>query len=381
MSLILDDATHSSNIECRSPGSGCCTHPVICRFGWQFLLILTGAAFAAGCHRAAIYAPGQLPAECLATTIHSAQRLDLTRLSQAAVDSQEIFPGDLLQVSIVTGLETAEQPDWPPVRVSEQGTIELPLVGSIKVAGLNLDQAEKLVRAESIQRGYYQSPQVSVSMAERRRNCVTVTGAVKEPGVKELTAPGCDLFAAIVAAGGLTDDASTLVEVRQQAQTTEDTHSVNRQVSFAEPSTDQLSEQIDLANPGLARRNLRLRDGAVVMVHPRPNRTVQVIGLVREPQQLKMPDDQEMRLLDAVAQAGGLTLQVANKVRVIRRVPGRNEPVVIQTTIRAAKSSGSSNLLLAAGDVVSVEETPLTFSVEMLRSFIRFGFSSSIPGF
>jgi hypothetical protein len=35
---------------------------------------------------------------------------------------------------------------------------------------------------------------------------------------------------------------------------------------------------------------------------------------------------------------------------------------------------------LAPGDVVSVEETPLTFTVGTIQSFVRFGFSSAIPG-
>jgi hypothetical protein len=38
-------------------------------------------------------------------------------------------------------------------------------------------------------------------------------------------------------------------------------------------------------------------------------------------------------------------------------------------------------LLLAAGDVVSIEETPLTFTVGTIQSFVRFGFTSAIPGF
>ena len=79
---------------------------------------------------------------------------------------------------------------------------------------------------------------------------------------------------------------------------------------------------------------------------------------------------------------GGIEAALAgsNKVRIIRQVPGQAEPVVIQTSIRNAKLQAAANVRLAAGDVVSVEETPATFTVEMLRSFIRFGFSSTIPG-
>ena len=41
---------------------------------------------------------------------------------------------------------------------------------------------------------------------------------------------------------------------------------------------------------------------------------------------------------------------------------------------------GSENIRLAAGDVVSVEETPTTFVVGTIREFVGFGFSAAIPG-
>ena len=79
--------------------------------------------------------------------------------------------------------------------------------------------------------------------------------------------------------------------------------------------------------------------------------------------------------------AGGRKLSIADKVHVIRQVPNQQEPVVINASVSSAKRDTSSNIRLAAGDVISVEETPTTFVVGTIREFIRFGFSSSIPGF
>jgi hypothetical protein len=66
---------------------------------------------------------------------------------------------------------------------------------------------------------------------------------------------------------------------------------------------------------------------------------------------------------------------------VIRQIPNRAEPVVIEASIREAKQDGPANIRLAAGDVVSVEETAVTFLVGTVREFVRFGFTSAIPGF
>ena len=342
-------------------------------------LLVLAIAFG-GCRQGLVYSPSRLPPEYLASQTHSVQRLNLSRFARTGSNSQQIFPGDLLEVTIATGLETDEQSESRPIRVNDQGTVDLPLVGPVVVAGLELDAAEQRIRAESIKRAVYRAPSVSVALVRRRMNRVTVVGAVKEPGIKELPASDCDLFAALVAAGGLADNASTLVEVRRASPADPGT-SLASYPGTPPVVPAEVRERIDLAELEQSERDSTVVDGSVVMVMQQPVRTVQVIGLVNKPSQIDMPPDRDMRLLDAIAQAGGLTLQVANKVHVIRNAPGKDVPVVIATTIRDAKSRGDANVLLAAGDVVSVEETPTTFTVELLRSFIRFGFTSSIPGF
>ena len=79
--------------------------------------------------------------------------------------------------------------------------------------------------------------------------------------------------------------------------------------------------------------------------------------------------------------AGGLRLEIADKVHIMRTPPNSTESIIIQVSIRDAKRDGASNVRLAAGDIVSVEETPVTFVVGTIRDFVRFGFTSGIPGF
>ena len=74
-------------------------------------------------------------------------------------------------------------------------------------------------------------------------------------------------------------------------------------------------------------------------------------------------------------------MQVANDVRVIRRLPSQQEPIVIDVSVSEAKANGDANLRLAPGDLVSVEETALTATLGAMKSFIRFGMSSTIPLF
>ena len=55
--------------------------------------------------------------------------------------------------------------------------------------------------------------------------------------------------------------------------------------------------------------------------------------------------------------------------------------MMIDVSVRDAKADGDANLRLAPGDLVSVEETPVTAVLDTLKSFIRFGVSSSVPLF
>ena len=58
--------------------------------------------------------------------------------------------------------------------------------------------------------------------------------------------------------------------------------------------------------------------------------------------------------------SAGLDSSVANKIYVIRRVPGATEAKVIRVGLNKAKFDAQENIRLAAGDVVSVEQTLAT---------------------
>jgi polysaccharide export outer membrane protein len=107
---------------------------------------------------------------------------------------------------------------------------------------------------------------------------------------------------------------------------------------------------------------------------------VAVLGLVTKPGTFEFPANRPLRVLDAVALAGGVSNAVADKVVVIRRPAGKPEPVNIALTIQGAKS-GPENLELQPGDTVSVERTPATVVVDIVQTFFRVGFSAAFPTF
>ena len=106
-----------------------------------------------------------------------------------------IGPNDLLEIDVygVTELKRT-------VRVNSTGLVSLPLIGTIKVAGLTAQEAEAAIAARYAEK-YLQDPQISVFIKEFTSQRVTIEGAVARPGIYPLTGQ-ITLLRAMALAGG-----------------------------------------------------------------------------------------------------------------------------------------------------------------------------------
>ncbi len=340
----------------------------------------------AGCHQAP-YRAASLPAEFAAPPNLGTHDLDLAQFARPTAMSDLVQVGDVLEVSISTGLEQKFLPKWT-LRVEDDGRLTVPLVGPVQLEGLALSEADRAIHRAAVERGLYRNPNVSVVLKDRRQHRIVVAGAVQRPGTYELPVGHSDLLSAIVAAGGLTDAAGTRVEVRQAPGYDSGQHDrpVTQLTSYrsgqAAPPISPPVRELDLASARhVEDADVLLGDGAVVTIREKPSQTVYVLGKVNKPGQVDVPDGQDLHLLDAIAVAGGRTVEVADKVYIVRQLPDITEPVMIQASVRAAKSDPAANLRLAPGDVVSVEETALTFTLETFQRVIRMSLGAPLTGF
>jgi polysaccharide export outer membrane protein len=371
------------------------------------VLLLTTACI--GC-QTTNYTAFNLPQEFLAPPVTPTTDINLERLVGAGDGTSLIGPGDLVQITIVSG-EGTERALPIPARVAQDGTVTVPLVGGVRVGGVDPIVAEQRIAAAAVERGIYRQPHVTLTVTEPAVNRVTVLGAVTKPGVVELPRNACDLASAIAAAGGLAKNASMQIEVMHRGgesfladetpSPAEDHQTDVRLAAYEESSpssnpelTAQASsiqpasagvagsprtKRIDLAQVGPAGpQNHKLDDADVVMVQPKELRVIHVTGLVKKPSQFEVEDDKQIRVLDAIAMAGGTTSPVADKVFVIRQMPHMTQPAVIKVSIRQAKQDGNANLLLAANDLVSVENTAATMTVDSLNRFFRIALGGSV---
>ena len=126
------------------------------------------------------------------------------------------MPGDLLEISCSDLIEETKKSAFP-VRVAEDGTIALPMLAArVMVNHSTALEAEQYIATTYASSGYIRRPQVTVRTLEHKSHTIYAQSAVKKPGAYELQTDDV-ILCAIVAAGGLTEDATHIVEVRHAA--------------------------------------------------------------------------------------------------------------------------------------------------------------------
>jgi len=355
--------------------------------GWWAVVLAALLAGMSGC-ASRMYRASALPAEYAAMPSSRLDTVDLSRLAGATGANDVIAWGDLLAMEIDPGVASVE-PRSVSVRVARDGTVGVPLIGRVAVAGMEVEQAERAIVEAARARGVYPDVFLSLRIEEARQNQITVVGAVEKPGTYALPRGSSSLLAALVTAGGLSNAASGDIEIRH----TDPRLAAPRVLQASgPPGATWASHEAVVGGAGEVVHvnllevsshsggNRALADGDVVNVVRRELPPIHVMGLVNKPGAFELSANHEVRLLDGLALAGGCSSQVADRVVIIRHPPNAESPITIEASIQKA-IDGADNLLLAPGDTVVVRQTPETVVIDILKSFIRFGISGSVPLF
>ncbi len=122
----------------------------------------------------------------------------------AKAANYKISPNDLLDISVFQ-----ENDLKSVVRVSNEGTVTLPLLKEVSVKGLTTHELSQLLQ-ERFSKGYLINPQVNVAVIEFSKRRFTVLGQVQHSGSYEiLDQQEITLPQAIAMAGGYTRLADT----------------------------------------------------------------------------------------------------------------------------------------------------------------------------
>ncbi len=207
--------------------------------------------------------------------------------------------------------------------VEADGTVKLPLIDRVKVAGLTPRRIEEAIATQLIQ-GYLKNPQVSVTVEQYKSQRVFVQGEVRLPGVYTLSGD-TTLVEVLTRAGLVTPDAGNeLILVRPP----EGRPTIG---PIGPESTEEGTEikRIDLfeLQNGSMSGNVTLRDGDTIHV-PRGEK-VYIIGHVMTTGAYTIR--RNTTVLQALALAGGVTDRGAtNRVKIRRMVDGKAKEIGVE---------------------------------------------------
>ena len=112
------------------------------------------------------------------------------------VESTTIGAGDVFSMTIV-----GEEKLPKDFRVAPDGSVDLPYIHRVQVAGLEPQEMAELIRKKLMDENILRDPSVSVDIKEYNSKRVVVLGQVQKPGSFPLT-PGFTFIQAISLAGG-----------------------------------------------------------------------------------------------------------------------------------------------------------------------------------
>jgi len=246
-----------------------------------------------------------------------------------------IGPRDLLEIKVFE-LPAFDQ----TVRVSENGTITLPLIGNVQVGGLTKEKIEKKL-AELLDK-YVKKAQVSVFIKEYQSSRVAIIGAVEKPGMYELVGRQT-LLQMISQAGGFKENAANEIYVLREGQ---------------DGNTASISIDLeDLLLNGNQKLNIPIQSNDVINIPVDRLITIYVFGEVRTPGALEVKLSQKITLLQAIAQAGGLSENASKRGITIKRKDKEGKEIRIQMNLNDIIKGKKKDIPLKEGDVVIVKES------------------------
>lgn len=208
----------------------------------------------------------------------------------------QLAAGDIIRITVF------QNPDLTiETRVTENGTISYPLVGTVRVGGLSIPAAEKTIAGALKSGGFLQSPQVNIALLQNRGNQVSVLGHVLRPGRFPLETVNIRLTEMIATAGGVAPTGADVAIVTG--------------VRDGKPFRREIDVTGMFLNNAL-QDDITLAGGDVIYVQRQP--LFYIYGQVQSPGSYRV--ERNMTIQQALAQGGGPTLRGTERgLRVYRR--------------------------------------------------------------
>jgi protein involved in polysaccharide export with SLBB domain len=196
-----------------------------------------------GCQEAILSSSSEVAAFELAGPISPKVDLDQLLRAKSNFGIYIVDQGDVLEIQMPTILTAVSPKNYNDqqqqvgaylCRVSDTGTITVPILGQINAQGKTLAQVE-----DELVGGYYPKyvldrPSVVCSVKEYHFKNVTVVGAVMQPGVFQLKSNEMSLVTALMKAGGIVEGGASVITIKNPQRQYVSTKSANDIKQLAE---------------------------------------------------------------------------------------------------------------------------------------------------
>lgn len=283
--------------------------------------------------------------------------------------------GDLLEISVFNVPELSKI----KVRVEADGLITLPLAGTVAAGGKTAIELEEILKTALGSR-YIRTPRISVFVLEHHSQRISVFGAVRKPGVFEVSGPR-SVVDMLAMAEGLTEQADQIVYLIRKVQKSPvppgplgaqpQTASDGK---FAQEAVLEINLEEMLVS-GKEELNAPLQSGDVVHV-PKAG-SFFVGGAVQKPGSYVLKG-RDVTVDQAIIEAGGVT-RIADfeGVKIFRQLKGQQKQV-IEVSLNKMEQ-GQKGPLVMKNDVILVTSHGLKAVWFGFLEFIRFGIGATFP--
>jgi polysaccharide export outer membrane protein len=260
---------------------------------------------------------------------------------------------DLLSIHIFGSTEYN-----PTARVGIDGTIQLPLIGSVQVDGLTIHQAQDLIAQKLVSAGMYRDPQVSIQITDSPNLIATVVGEVhgvvpilgerRLYDVLAVAGSGGSGFAGgattvVVGGGGLPPTASHIITINRPG--------------VPEPITVDLGT--DPAKSSVANIPIFPRDTIIVSRVG----VVYLLGAFKIQGAIPLQQNSPMTLIKMAALAGGPGFEgKTSDLRIIRSVGLTRQ--VVRVDIKKVIDGKAPDPVLQADDIVFLPTSPMKAAIK-----------------
>jgi polysaccharide export outer membrane protein len=245
----------------------------------------------------------------------------------------------------------------PTVRVGLDGTIQLPLIGSVQVEGLTVHQAQTLIAQKLVSAGMYRDPQVTIQIVESPNQTATVIGelhgVVAIIGERRLY----DVLAAVGGGGGFSSTATTVVVGGGGLPTT-----ASHVITINRPGVEQpivVDLGTDPARSAEANIPIFPRDTIVV---PRVG-VIYLLGAFKTQGAIPLTQNSPMTLMKVAALTGGAGFEGKNSdLRIIRSVGTSRQ--VVRVDLKKIIEGRAPDPVLQAEDIVFLPTSSMKAAIK-----------------